>query len=94
MYMYLHTMIAGGEGWNSYTINTYCLKQANTCIHAHVQKYVHVQCMPKNTLFMLIHSVEFDTPLPVGGICMSHQEQRDSDSILHDHCAGERKEET
>ena len=53
-----------------------------------------VQCMSKNALFMLIHSVEFDTPLPVGGICMSHQEQRDSDSISHDHCAGKRKEET
>ena len=43
---------------------------------------------------MVIHSAEFDTLLPVGGICMSHQEQRDSDNILHDHCAGERKEET
>ena len=43
---------------------------------------------------MLIHSVEFDTPLPVGGTCTSRQEQRDSDSILHDHCAGERQEET
>ena len=77
-------------------------------VHVHVDEHVHtciqkiykymysVQYMSKNALFMLIHvhSVEFDTLLPVGGICMFHQEQRDSDSISHDHCAGERKEET
>ena len=64
-------------------------------MHIYIKIYMYsVHCMSKNALFMLIHSVEFDTPLPVGGICKSHQEQRDSDSISHDHCAGKRKEET